>query len=95
MNSPETSRIHKDRQPQSAQEQLRQLKQDLGTLKQLLGQQRATLRRWAMGLPMGALESLDSAEQRLNVMQSQLMSRQIELRQLRALAEQLARQLPL
>ncbi len=87
MTSPETSRIHKDRQPQSAQEQLRQLKQDMETLKQLLGQQRTALRRWAMGLPVGALESLDSAEHRLTVMQTQLMSRQIELRQLRALAE--------
>jgi adenylate cyclase len=81
-----TSRINK-RLPQTAQEQLRQLTADVNSLDEMLKTQRALLRHWAIGLPLGSRETLKEVQRRLDVLAGQLMSRQIELRQLRALAE--------
>ncbi len=81
-----TSRINK-RTPQSAQEQLRQLTADVNSLDEMLKIQRGLLRQWAVGLPLGSRETLREVQRRLDVLAGQLMSRQIELRQLRALAE--------
>ena len=82
-----TSIIRRQREPQSAQEQLRQLTQDVATLSDMLKAQRAALRPLAVGLPAGTQETLAQVQKRLEVLAGQLMSRQIELRQLRALAE--------
>lgn len=83
----ETSRISQTAAPQSAQEQLRQITQEVHTLDDLLRIQRATLRRWAVGLPLGSLDAVEQMRARLDTLAGQLMTRQIELRQLRALAE--------
>ncbi len=84
----ETSRISKQqRSPQSAQEQLRQIAQDVHILDELLGEQRAALRPLAIGLPTGAVDTVRQTQQHIDRLAGQLMSRQIELRQLRALAE--------
>lgn len=83
----ETSRISQTAAPQSAQEQLRQITQEVHTLDDLLRIQRATLRRWAVGLPLGSLDAVEQMRGRLDTLAGQLMTRQIELRQLRALAE--------
>jgi PAS domain S-box-containing protein len=83
----ETSRISQTAAPQSAQEQLRQITQEVHTLDDLLRIQRATLRRWAVGLPLGSMDAVEQIRARLDTLAGQLMTRQIELRQLRALAE--------
>ncbi|HVU11830.1 MAG TPA: adenylate/guanylate cyclase domain-containing protein [Phototrophicaceae bacterium] len=84
----ETSRISKSsRAPQSAQEQLRQITQDFYLLGENLIAERATLKPRAVGLPTGSLETLDQVHHHLDRLAGQLMSRHIELRQLRALAE--------
>lgn len=82
----ETARISKQAMAQSAQEQLRKITQDVHMLGDLLIRQRAILRLNAVGLPVGTDESLRQMQQRLDTLAGQLMSRQIELRQLRALA---------
>ncbi|MBI1257948.1 MAG: GAF domain-containing protein [Chloroflexi bacterium] len=82
-----TSIIRTQRAPQSAQEQLRQLTHDITRLSDMLKAQRAALRPLAVGLPTGSQETLVQVQKRLDVLAGQLMSRQIELRQLRALAE--------
>ncbi len=83
----ETSIIRTQRTAQSTQEQLRQLTQDVVKLSEMLKAQRAALRPLAVGLPTGSQETLVLVQKRLDVLAGQLMSRQIELRQLRALAE--------
>ena len=83
----ETSRISKAPAPQSTQEQLRQLTQEVLTLEDLLRIQRGVLRQHAVGLPLGSIETVEKMRQQLDALAGQLMSRQIELRQLRALAE--------
>jgi PAS domain S-box-containing protein len=83
----ETARISKQSLAQSAQEQLRKITQDVHFLGDLLVTQRAALRPRAIGLPVGAEDALRQMQQRLDSLAGQLMSRQIELRQLRALAE--------
>ncbi len=83
----ETTRITKQRSAQSAQEQLRQITLDVNTLDEMLAEQRAALRPRAVGLPLGSAENVDQVQRRLNGLAGELMSRQIELRQLRALAE--------
>jgi adenylate cyclase len=72
---------------QSAQEMLRQLKQNIARLTDLLQAQQSTLRPYAVGLPADALntaERMSSTAERLTL---ELLNRQIELRQLRALAQ--------
>ncbi|MEP7293820.1 MAG: adenylate/guanylate cyclase domain-containing protein [Chloroflexota bacterium] len=85
----ETSRISSDKKgtPQSAQEQLRSITQQVHALDDLLKIQRAIMRPQAIGLPLGSTQIVEQMRQRLDVLAGQLMSRQIELRQLRALAE--------
>ncbi len=84
----ETSRINKqEHSPQSAQEQLRQITQDVIGLADMLKLQRSTLRQRAIGLPIGAQETIKEVQKRLDGLAGQLLSRQMELRQLRALAE--------
>ncbi len=85
--SKSTSRIRKSRTQQSVQEQLRQLTQDVNELNDLLRSQRIVLRQWAMGLPLGSMDDLHQIQDRLSTLAGQIMMRQIELRQLRALAE--------
>ena len=82
-----TSIIRTHRAPQSTQEQLRQLTQDVVKLSEMLKAERAALRPLAVGLPTGSQETIVQVQKRLDVLAGQLMSRQIELRQLRALAE--------
>ena len=72
---------------ESVQEQLRQLTQDVNELNDLLRSQRIVLRQWAMGLPLGSMDDLQQLQERLAALAGQIMMRQIELRQLRALAE--------
>lgn len=83
----ETSRISPRPLSHSAQEQLRQLTQEVHALHDLLRTQRGKLRPFAIGLPLGTLDTMDDMHQRLGVLAGQLLNRQIELRQLRALAE--------
>ncbi|MCC6802005.1 MAG: GAF domain-containing protein [Anaerolineae bacterium] len=82
----ETARISKSALAQSAQEQLRKITQDVHILGDLLTQQRTALRPRAVGLPVGSDDALRQMQQRLDALAGQLMSRQIERRQLRALA---------
>ncbi len=83
----ETSRISKKSTAQSPQEQLRQLTQEVHTLNDLLRIQRGILRPFGIGLPLGTMDTLDQMHKRFDVLAGQLLNRQIELRQLRALAE--------
>ena len=66
---------------------MRQLTQDVNELNDLLRSQRIVLRQWAMGLPLGSMDDLQQMQERLSTLAGQIMMRQIELRQLRALAE--------
>lgn len=83
----QTSRMSKRGNGGSAQEQLRQIMSDVDLLEEILRAERVTLRSRAMNLPMGTLERLRQTHARLDGLSMVLMSRQIELRQLRALAD--------
>ncbi|MBK8024701.1 MAG: GAF domain-containing protein [Chloroflexi bacterium] len=83
----QTSRISKRSNGGSAQEQLRQIMSDVDTLEEIFRAERVQLRRRAMNLPTGTLERLRQVHARLDALSITLISRQIELRQLRALAE--------
>ncbi|MBL8132366.1 MAG: GAF domain-containing protein [Anaerolineae bacterium] len=83
----QTSRMSRRTNGGSAQEQLRQIMSDVDTLEEVFRSERAVLRRRAMSLPGGTLERLRQLHSRLDALSISLISRQIELRQLRALAE--------
>ncbi|MCK6578789.1 MAG: GAF domain-containing protein [Anaerolineae bacterium] len=83
----QTSRMSRRTSGGSAQEQLRQIMSDVDTLEEVFRSERVVLRRRAMSLPSGTLERLRQLHSRLDALSISLISRQIELRQLRALAE--------
>lgn len=70
----------------SAQEQVRQIAQATDALMESLRVQQTVLRRQAMSLPGGTLDNLRQVRSRLDQLGRELLNRQIELRQLRALA---------
>lgn len=70
-----------------ARARLRHLNQAIGELIDLLRNQREVLRMRGMNLPSGSLDSLRSLRIRLDAFSRQQEQAQIELRQLRALAE--------
>ncbi len=81
-----TARINRD-SLLSPQEQLRQVTGDLSRLEEALHIERSTLRRRAVGLPGGIFDQMQAARSQLEALGYDLLNRQIELRQLRALAE--------
>lgn len=72
---------------QTTQEQLRQLKQTVAGLSELLRAQQSTLRPYAVGLPNNTLGKVESMNTKMEGLTLELLNRQIELRQLRALAQ--------
>ncbi len=84
----ETARVSQSRTPhESAQEQVRQLAQNINDLTDLLRSQQDILRHQGMNLPSGSLDSLRKMRARLDALNNQLTTTQSELRQLRGLAE--------
>ncbi|MBE2267660.1 MAG: GAF domain-containing protein [Anaerolinea sp.] len=75
---------------QSAQEQLRLVKQNVARLNDLLQAQAATLRGYAVGLPADTLGKMKTINTGLDSLSMDFLNRQIELRQLRALAQNTA-----
>ncbi len=71
----------------TAQEQLRTLAQNMNTLATEMRNQQNDLRKRGMNLPSGSAERVRYASTRLDPLGNLLTSQQIELRQLRALAE--------
>ncbi len=87
MQIEDTAKFKKDRGLQSAPEVLRALRENLTDLIETLKVQQGALRQRGMNLPGGALERLKYGLTRLDIVNGALTSQQIELRQLRALAE--------
>ncbi len=87
MQIEDTAKFKKDRGLQSAPEVLRALRENLTDLTETLKVQQGALRQRGMNLPGGALERLKYGLTRLDIVNGALTSQQIELRQLRALAE--------
>jgi PAS domain S-box-containing protein len=84
----ETAKFGRDaRAAASTQEQLRQARQTLTELRDLLRQQQADLRHKGMTLPARTMEHLDAASKRLERLNEEVVTKQIQLRQLRALAQ--------
>ena len=73
--------------PLSAQERLRQIRQEVLALDEAMRVQKTSMRSQAIGLPQGALERTRAMIARLDGLANTLLARQTELRQLRALAE--------
>ncbi|MFN8375009.1 MAG: GAF domain-containing protein, partial [Anaerolineae bacterium] len=71
----------------STQEVVRELTQRITELAGLLRSQQDILRKRGMNLPSGALDTLRTVQMRLEALNKQLLNSQIELRQLRALAQ--------
>jgi adenylate cyclase len=71
----------------STQEVVRELTQRTIELAGLLRSQQDILRKRGMNLPSGALDTLRTVQLRLDALSKQLLNSQIELRQLRALAQ--------
>ncbi len=73
--------------PETTQELIRQLGPRIGELMELLRGQREILLKRGMNLPPGALESLQKLKTRVDNLSRAVLNTQIELRQLRGLAE--------
>lgn len=73
--------------PETTQELIRQLGPRIGELMDLLRGQREILLKRGMNLPPGALESLQKLKTRIDNLSRAVLNTQIELRQLRGLAE--------
>ncbi len=71
----------------SAQEQLRRIIDQIELIEETLLQERQSLRASAVGLPIGTLQRARQLQTRLSELAVALVSRQTELRQLRALAQ--------
>jgi len=71
----------------SAQEQLRRIIDQIELIEETLLQERQSLRASAVGLPIGTLQRARQLQIRLSELAVALVSRQTELRQLRALAQ--------
>lgn len=82
-----TAKFTKEKGSASAHEQLRTLMQNMNTLNEALRQQQAVLRQRGMNLPSATLEKMHHISERLDVVGGMLVHQQIELRQLRALAD--------
>lgn len=82
-----TAKFRKAARIQSAHEQLRTLTQNLTLLADSLREQHAILRQRGMNLPAAALERVKFAGTRVETLANTLTAQQIELRQLRALAD--------
>jgi len=72
---------------QSVQDQVRKIIQRLNDLMELLRSQRELLKQRGMNLPSGSLDNLRTLKKRVDGLSKQLINAQVELRQLRALAE--------
>ncbi len=83
----ETNKMNPLTLSQSAQEQLRQLKQDVARMADLLQVQQSSMRSYAVGLPADALGKVNNMTSKMEGLTLDLLNRQIELRQLRALAQ--------
>lgn len=69
------------------QEQIRQITHRINDLTELLRSQRDLLQKRGMNLPSGSLDNLRTLKMRMDALSKRLVTSQIELRQLRALAE--------
>lgn len=69
------------------QEQIRQITHRINDLTELLRSQRDLLQKRGMNLPSGSLDNLRTLRMRMDALSKRLVTTQIELRQLRALAE--------
>ncbi len=87
MSDTATNNMNPLKPTQSGQEQLRQLKQEVAKLDDLLRVQASTLRPYAVGLPADALHKAGGMTSKMEGLTLELLNRQIELRQLRALAQ--------
>ncbi len=87
MSDTATNNMNPLKPTQSGQEQLRQLKQEVAKLDDLLRVQQSTLRPYAVGLPADALRKASGMTSKMENLTLDLLNRQIELRQLRALAQ--------
>jgi len=87
MQMDDTAKFKKDKAMQSAPELLRALRENLTDLTETMKTQQGVLRQRGMNLPGGALERLKYGLTRLDTVSSAVTHQQIELRQLRALAE--------
>ncbi len=87
MSDTATNNMNPLKPTQSGQEQLRQLKQEVAKLDDLLRVQQSTLRPYAVGLPADALRKASGMTSKMESLTLDLLNRQIELRQLRALAQ--------
>lgn len=86
-NQEKTAQLRAKAKLQSTQEQLRQLGQVANQGLTLLRSQQDALRQLGMSLPSGALDRLNMLEMTLDALSAQVAGVQIELRQLRALAQ--------
>ena len=89
-NADQTSQLRTEGRAQSTHEQLRQLAQQAQQALDLLKAQQDALRQRGMSLPPGTFDRLNMLEMTLQNMTVQSFNTQIELRQLRALAENTA-----
>ncbi len=87
MSIEETNKIRTPDEPPSSQERIRQLMRHIDDVTELLRSQQDLLRRRGMNLPTGSLEGLKSLRARLEEISKHIVHTQVELRQLRALAE--------
>ncbi len=83
----DTAKFKKNAAAQSAQEQMRILRENLTTLTDTLKAQQALLRQRGMSLPASSMERVRYAATQVDGVYSRVTASQIELRQLRALAE--------
>jgi PAS domain S-box-containing protein len=83
----ETNRIPKAAAAPSIQQQIHDVAQNLEELTDVLRDHQSMLRLRGMNLPANSLETFKLVQSRLSSMTKALTSRQIELRQLRALAQ--------
>jgi adenylate cyclase len=84
----ETERFSRSARPAAnAHDQIRQMSQTLQELRDLLREYQFDLRHKGMMLPARSLENLDGAAKRLEKLSQDVVTRQIQLRQLRALAQ--------
>jgi PAS domain S-box-containing protein len=74
-------------QATTTQEQIRNITHHVNDLTELLRSQREMLQKRGMNLPSGSLDNLRSLKTRVEELGKRLVNTQIELRQLRALAE--------
>jgi PAS domain S-box-containing protein len=88
MTTPErTSQIRNEGREQTTHEQLRQLAQSAHQTLTLLRAQQDLLRQRGMSLPLGMLDRMNEVEMALQNLSTQLFNAQIELKQLRSLAQ--------